>query len=134
MGQVERFVGVSVKLTGFDEGELVATGMAGEYLRVVVERLGAERYGRLAQALEQREPAELGEPADRELLAAARAVTQLWYLGAWPLEPAAVVSARAYEQGLVWRTFDGRAPGTQGAGPGSWALPPQAVARGGAGR
>lgn len=130
-GEVERFVGLSVKLTGFDEGELAASGMAGEYLRVVVERLGAQRYEGLAQALEQREP---GELAQGELLAAARAVTHLWYLGAWPLEPAAVVSARAYEQGLVWRTFDGRAPGTRGAGPGSWALAPRATAGGGAGR
>lgn len=115
MGRVEGFVGVSVKVTGFDAGELAGSGMVEEYLGVVVRGLGDELYGRLVRALEGAEPGELG---DGELVEAARAVAQLWYLGVWagPGGRAPfVVSARAYEQGLVWRTFDGLAPGTVGA-------------------
>nr|WP_051966550.1 hypothetical protein [Kitasatospora mediocidica] len=127
--EVERFVGLSVKLTGFDEGELGAAGVAAEYLWVVSQQLGAERYGRLADALDRVEPQEL---ADEGLREAARAVAHLWYLGVWPglgAEQAFVVSARSFAQGLVWRTIDGQAPGTPGPGPGSWARPPQAVDR-----
>ncbi|WP_280726086.1 hypothetical protein [Kitasatospora sp. MAA4] len=126
---VERFVELSVKLTGFDAGELGAAGVAAEYLWVVSQQLGAERYERLADALDRLEPAEL---ADEGLREAARAVAHLWYLGVWPgigPEQAFVASARSAAQGLVWRTIDGQAPGTPGPGPGSWARPPQGAGR-----
>ncbi|PJN25713.1 hypothetical protein [Kitasatospora sp. CB02891] len=120
---VDRFIAVSAELTGFSAEELRATGMAGDYRAVVLDRAGAERLGRLEAAAAGGSAELLREPV-REL---ARAVAHLWYLGTWPGlsdgEPF-VVSSRAYAEGLVWRTFHGHAPGTVAQGHGSWSAAP----------
>ncbi|MFD5830899.1 hypothetical protein [Lentzea sp. NPDC060358] len=41
----------------------------------------------------------------------------LWYTGEWR---GAVVSARAYAEGLAWKAAGVAAPGTRGPGFGSW--------------
>ncbi|MFE3235920.1 hypothetical protein ACFXKJ_27890 [Kitasatospora indigofera] len=41
-----------------------------------------------------------------------------------PADGPFVVSSRAYAEGLVWRTFGARAPGTVPQEHGSWSLPP----------
>ncbi|MFD7989096.1 hypothetical protein ACFV4M_37750, partial [Kitasatospora indigofera] len=52
-----------------------------------------------------------------------------------PADGPFVVSSRAYAEGLVWRTFGARAPGTVPQEHGSWSLPPAGgeTAGGGAG-
>ncbi|WP_441251407.1 hypothetical protein [Kitasatospora sp. McL0602] len=115
------FIDASVELTGFDAGELRATGMADRYHAAALEHLGAALL-RLLTA-----PAETGGEADGEALETARAVTHLWYTGSWP-GAATHLSAETYAQGLVWRAFDGTAPGIAPQGHGSWAEePPEAA-------
>ncbi|MFG3053988.1 hypothetical protein ACGFZP_23945 [Kitasatospora sp. NPDC048239] len=94
-----RFLRISAELTGFDEAELRATGVAHEHHRTA-----------------------LAHPVRDE-----HALTHLWYAGAWPDEPPS--STRAYEQGLMWRTFHATAPGTSAPGYGSWADAPRGGAR-----
>ncbi|MFE9428575.1 hypothetical protein ACFYNO_37165 [Kitasatospora sp. NPDC006697] len=107
----EEFLALSAVLTGFTAAELAATGMAGEYRELTVRRLGESGLRELL-------PGTAGAEA-------AQAVAHLWYLGSWPPPPgeaAAPVSARAYAQALVWRTFGGRPPATDAPGAGSWAV------------
>jgi hypothetical protein len=134
---VERFVTLSVPLTGFDTFELHGTGMADRYLRTVVEQIGATAYDEFGAALEQahHDPTRLVGEVARDI---ARAVTHLWYLGVWPQLSATVhadlrrqvantaftVAPEAYVQGLVWQTFHGHPQGAKAPGFGTWAAPP----------
>lgn len=113
---------LSQRLTGFDAAELEATGLAETYAAVAAEQLGPARYERL---LGGAGPSD--EVADDDV-AAARAVTILWYTGGWPGPPPFVVSPRAYAEGLVWKAAGVAAPGTGAAGHGSWAAEPAPVA------
>jgi hypothetical protein len=135
--EVERFVTLSVALTGFDTFELRGTGMAECYLRTVVEQIGEQPYRDFRTALERvgLDPERLEGELEQDL---ARAVTHLWYLGVWPQLAAAVhaelrrqnanaaftVAPQAYVEGLVWRTFHGHPQGAKAPGFGTWAAPP----------
>ncbi|TYC68255.1 hypothetical protein EH183_40960 [Streptomyces sp. CB01881] len=92
---------MSAELTGFDEAELCATGMAREHHRTLLGRRVRDEH----------------------------ALIHLWYLGAWPGEPPS--SARAYDQGLTWRTFHGAAPAppATGAAPSPRVPSPRATGR-----
>ncbi|GHH66423.1 hypothetical protein GCM10018781_20340 [Kitasatospora indigofera] len=149
MTGTEEFLFLSAELTGFGVGQLSATGLADTYRSLVLERAGPPRLDRLRAAV----AAGAGRPPafpDESVRELARAVVHLWYLGTWPgLPPAGaegaadgtaaappdeqvdrpadgpfVVSSRAYAEGLVWRTFGARAPGTVPQAHGSWSLPP----------
>ncbi|MGW7573357.1 hypothetical protein [Streptomyces sp. NPDC054765] len=134
----ERFVRLSVALTGFDATELAATGMTEIYRAIVLKRLGPLSYGTLVDALADptADPQALLDE-DAALRELARPVCHLWYLGVWPGppgqadRPAPDVAARAYAHGLVWRSFGGHAPGVGRPGHGSWAHPPANVTGGG---
>ncbi|MDV9187424.1 hypothetical protein R6L23_04180 [Streptomyces sp. SR27] len=132
-GTKDEFVTLSVELTGFDTRELWATGMVDDYRDVLRTHAGAERYARLVAAAAEgvfawecpsgRVPPDVAELAE--------ALTCLWYTGVWPGldgEAAFLVSARAYAEGLVWRTFGGAAPGAAPRGFGSWAEKPAEAA------
>ncbi|MFI5617875.1 hypothetical protein [Streptomyces sp. NPDC051567] len=118
---LDDFVALSAGLTGFTGAELHALGVAREYLAVVLDRIGADGYARLAAAPE----APGAETQEAEEMV--RAVIHLWYTGSWPgLRGGApfVVSSAAYAAGLVWRAAGVPAPGTVSAGFGSWSGPP----------
>ncbi|MFJ2192020.1 hypothetical protein ACIOJE_29480 [Kitasatospora sp. NPDC087861] len=89
------FLRVCAELTGFDEPELRATGMAQEHHRTTLAHRVRDDH----------------------------ALVHLWYVGAWPGEEP--TSARAYDQGLVWRTFHAAPPGSAAPGHGSWAEAPR---------
>ncbi|MCX4744386.1 hypothetical protein OG455_02450 [Kitasatospora sp. NBC_01287] len=114
----DRFLTLSAELTGFAVDELRATGLAATYRAVLLEHAGPEALARLT-ALGGAPP-----PADEPLRALARDLVQLWYCGTRPGARPEVVSAQAYANGLVWRAFGGRAPGTTAAGHGSWSTAP----------
>ena len=128
-----RFAQRSAVLTGFQPYDLLATGMADRYLATVRNQVGAAALDAALDA------------ADHDLdslsgthLEVARAVTYLWYTGAWPrLAPEAhgllrreaanvefIVSPEAYTEGLVWRTFNGHPAGAKAPGFATWALRP----------
>ncbi|MDH6144503.1 MULTISPECIES: hypothetical protein [Kitasatospora] len=132
MTTVAEFLALSSTLTGFSPAELRGTGMVGAYQALVVQQAGAEPLDRLTATVARGGigPSAFGDGPEREL---AQAIAQLWYLGTWPglggstapeQDAAFVVSARAYAEGLVWRTFGGHAPSTAAPGHGSWSHPP----------
>ncbi|MFJ5093981.1 hypothetical protein [Streptomyces sp. NPDC088557] len=127
----DAFVVLSVRLTGFDADELAATGMTDAYRDVVQAHTKPDHYARLVTAADEAPPTATGFEAPEDVAGLAEAVTRLWYTGVWPgLDGTGpfLVSARAYAEGLVWRTFGGRAPGTSPQGFGSWAARPAAQA------
>jgi hypothetical protein len=128
-----RFAQHCATLTGFELYDLLATGMTEEYLATAREQVGAATVDAVL-AVVDRDPTELSG-TDLEV---ARALTYLWYTGAWPrLAPEAhgllrreaaniefVVSPDAYTEGLVWRTFNGHPAGAKAPGFATWALRP----------
>ncbi|MFJ9950036.1 hypothetical protein [Kitasatospora sp. NPDC091207] len=95
LADFDAFLRVSAGLTGFDETELRDTGMAHEHHRTLLARRVRDEH----------------------------ALIHLWYVGAWPGEPPS--SPRAYDRGLMWRTFQAAPPGAATPGHGSWAEAPQ---------
>lgn len=143
----EHFVGLSVALTGFNRAELFATGMVDRYLTELTSTLDDSLVGALlrqwatiADSPLQRREAQLGSAilGDATLGPIARNVTMLWYLGQWTQMPREwrdayganaqdvdrIVSAEAYRESLVWRTFGGHPQGAKAPGYGSWATEP----------
>jgi hypothetical protein len=138
---LRRFVEQSTSMTGFATYDLYGTGMAQLYLDTARRQVGgAARFTAFLDAWQQSADGDGTAPlapVDREI---ARAVTYLWYTGAWPrLAPAAhaalrrempnaefVASASSYPEGLVWRAFAGHPAGAKPPGFGTWAEePPQ---------
>ncbi|MFJ7209377.1 hypothetical protein ACIQWR_38320 [Streptomyces sp. NPDC098789] len=115
MNETQHFTALSARLTGFDQADLEATGLAGEYRAVATEHLGAESYDRLLREL--RNPEDL---VDVDLRKAARAVTYLWFTGSW-FGTSTVVSPRAYAEALMWKAAGLKAPASGPGGYGSWA-------------
>src|SRR5690606_838702 len=136
------FVLTCVRLTGFAEYDLYGTGMAGLYLSTARDQVGEERFdafwAALKKALDGPQGLKALSPTHLEV---ARALTYLWYTGAWPkLAPAAhaelrrekantefVAAPAAYTEGLVWRTFHGHPAGAKAPGFGTWAVPPPGI-------
>lgn len=148
---LERFVGLSAALTGYDEVELQGTGLAGTCWSTVESIVGQAISAELLAvwtSIHERfrgEPKAQNEAVRAEILASpklgpvARNVIQLWYLGSWiqlprgwraqygqsPLDTTKVVSAQAYQQSLVYDAMGTHPPGAKQPGYGSWALPPE---------
>lgn len=136
---IDDFLDLSARLTGFSRVELQGTGMVAAYWRLLLAIGGEELVGQL-----------LRQPRDEEAIAQlmlldpdtgplARNLITLWYLGLWNQLPldwrdrhgahaqdcTHYPSPEAYTQGLVWKTFDAHPQGAQQPGFGSWALPPR---------
>lgn len=157
---LERFVGLSAALTGFERVDLYGTGLASALLGTVESVVGEATTALLLGAwasIDERfrgEPAVMDEAIRAEILASprlgpvARNVIQLWYLGSWiempqgwrqeygtsPLDTTRVVSAAAYQQSLVFDVMRAHPPGAKQPGYGSWALPPETAVNGAEGR
>ncbi len=128
-----RFAELSAVLTGFEPYDLLATGMADLYLGTARAQVGATVLDAVLSVVER----DLDALSGTEL-EVARALTYLWYTGAWPrLAPEAhgllrreaanvefIVSPDAYTEGLVWRTFNGHPAGAKAPGFATWALQP----------
>ncbi|WP_017609991.1 hypothetical protein [Nocardiopsis xinjiangensis] len=134
-----RFVRLCVPLTGFAPFDLHATGMAQLYLDTARQQVGRYRLDTFLTELTEActpllDPSELSE-TDREI---ARAITYLWYTGAWPklavdahadlrremANTEFVVAPSTYVEGLVWRTFQSHPVGAKPPGFGTWGREP----------
>lgn len=136
---VVSFVEYSVSRTGFTRFDLYATGMAELYYDTVLQQLGLSDYEALIGGSDT--GALRGEISEATRLEVERAITYLWYTGAWPrIAPAAhaelrrqqaniefVVSPDAYTEGLVWRAFGGHPAGAKPPGFGTWSDPPSCL-------
>ncbi len=146
----QRFVALSVVLTGFDDAELWGTGMVDPYLDWLRSVVGDQRTGDLLSASQVTIDAAGGKPAvlerlflinileDDALGPLARNLIVLWYLGQWNQLPAdwrdlhgasaidqtCIISPDAYVQGLAWKAIHTHPTGAKMPGYGSWALPP----------
>lgn len=128
-----RFAQRCAVLTGFAPYDLLATGLADLYLATARNQVGAAVLDEVLSVVDRDLDALSG--TDLEV---ARALTYLWYTGAWPqLAPEAhgllrrkaaniefIVSSDAYTEGLVWRTFNGHPAGAKAPGFATWALKP----------
>ncbi|MFD8985770.1 hypothetical protein [Streptomyces sp. NPDC059564] len=117
-GEIEEFLGLSSRLTGFGPDELREGAPAAELLAVLLEQVGAHTYRRLVA-----EP----DAPDAGIRAAAEVLIHLWYTGSRSASPGGgepfVVSPRAHAGALVWRAVGVPAPGTSAPGFGSWSRP-----------
>jgi hypothetical protein len=128
-----RFAERGAVLTGFAPYDLLATGMADLYLATARNQVGAAVLETVLEVVDRDLNALRG--TDLEV---ARALTYLWYTGAWPqLAPEAhgllrraapniefIVSPEAYTEGLVWRSFNGHPAGAKAPGFATWTLKP----------
>jgi hypothetical protein len=150
----DAFVAISSWLTGFDDADLLGTGVAGAYLaelqRVIGEAGTAGFLSAAAAALArgggEAAPTEAAIAADLianpRLGPIARNVIIMWYLGTWTRLPDGwwgdrarpaedtdrVISPRTYVEALVWRAAGTHPPGARQPGYGSWSLPPEGPA------
>jgi hypothetical protein len=145
------FLELSAVLTGYGQADLLGTGMARRYYDETVSIVGEAIVGELlGAAVSSRRRAgggarELEEAIRRKILddaklgPVARNLIKMWYLGNWYQLPRAwreahgerardtdhVVSAAAYQEGLVWRAIGSHPPGAKQPGFGTWSQPPQ---------
>ncbi|HEX7694778.1 MAG TPA: hypothetical protein VF409_09825 [Sphingomonas sp.] len=132
------FLDLSAALTGFSLFDLRATGVAEQYLDRVIAELGQPGQAQLP-ALE-REWAAIAGASDTDRQAgidrmfasatlgeAVRAVTLLWYTGAWYRDNRynySTVSGETYVKGLMWKAIQAHPMAAEPQGFGAWSLPP----------
>jgi len=147
----ERFVSVSVALTGFDHVDLIGTGVMPQYLDALEKWIGPNITAELLAFGTLPPPDDFIVRtrilADAKLGPVARNVIALWYTGVWNpltigwyvayqheipnppdlanLQSAYVVSAEAYVESLVWIAANTHPMGAKQPGYGTWAEPPQ---------
>lgn len=148
---LERFLSLSVILTGFNRTELLGTGQIEEYYQQVVSVVGdaiSHELWTIAQDLNKHTGTDLDDLIRRELMASpkfgpiARNIIQLWYWGSWiemleswrnqygtnPPNPqqyeTRFTSPAAYQEGLIWKAMFTHPQGAKQPGFGSWSKPP----------
>lgn len=130
------FLRISVELTGFDEVELLGTGMLDSYFKVIMNQNSVavvEAFLKTAQSIldakyspEKRKEAIASQLMPASLFAGlAQNIITMWYMGSWVNE---MVSPTAYTQGLVWTAAGTHPPGAKQPGYASWAKPPLTTA------
>jgi hypothetical protein len=139
----QSFVELSAALTGVNPVLLHGTGMVQAYLRkiesVVPSRLLERLLGTFAGAgKNSAERCLEGILDDEDLGPVARAITVLWYCGAWtglpeawrarngdvPGDASGVVSSAAYQAGLQWSVVGAHPAGARQQGFGAWSTEP----------
>jgi hypothetical protein len=147
----EPFLALSAILTGFEQVELLGTGLVDAYYDEVVSIIGKtfsdELWKTTVQVIAQhgKDEAQLETAVRREILASpllgpiARNIIQMWYVGNWnelpsswqqvygvnPNDTTRVISPEAYEQGLVWDAIGAHPPAAKQPGFDSWRLLPK---------
>jgi hypothetical protein len=143
--RLDLFLRLSELLTGFGGIDLLGTGLAGRYLRVVDDILppgaGDEllaAFARLPAGLDREAAVQTTILAHRKLGPVARNVILMWYRGTWtrlpeewrsaygtsPSDTDHVVSAEAYRSGLQWVAAGAHPAGALQQGYGAWSSAP----------
>jgi hypothetical protein len=149
---LEQFLALSVVLTGFKKVDLLGTGVAPQYYDEVVKIVGKTICNELLTKFQKIAKRAGGNPGrleravrkqilqDAQLGPLARNIIKMWYLGNWsqmpedwrkkqnggnPLDANHVVSAQAYQEGLVWRVIGSHPPGAKQPGYATWSQPPK---------
>jgi hypothetical protein len=149
---LEEFLNLSTILTGFNKVELQGAGVGREYLNLLVRAAGDkfcfEMWGLIRNIfaahpdLHERERAvEATFLHDPKYQPISRNIMLLWYSAIWyqlppewtalyganALDQDQVVSATAYSEALIWKTFHAHPPAAKPQGFAAWALPPVAA-------
>jgi hypothetical protein len=136
----ERFLTLSVYLTGYRRIELQVTGMLDEYYTRVTTAVDHGHLQKLWSITAQLDGLAATGKGDvnteikrtimdhYDLGPVAKNIIKLWYRGDWPDGAAkfgtSYTSARAYQEGLMWRTVKSHPPGAKQPGFGSWSMRP----------
>lgn len=127
------FLEISVYLTGYDEIELLGTGMLEDYFNVVINQNNAgtaEAFLTDAGSIlknNKGNPEKINEEILSRLMpdslyaGLAKNIITMWYMGSWMNE---MVSSQSYTQGLIWNAAGTHPPGAKQPGYGSWHNPP----------
>lgn len=130
---MDTFLAISVHLTGYNEMELLGTGMLEPYFNVVMNKNSVnvvEAFLAASADILQRNKGDLkkinAEIASQLMPDAcyeglAQNIITMWYMGNWMNE---MVSSQAYIQGLIWNAAETHPPGAKQPGYGSWHNPP----------
>jgi hypothetical protein len=142
------FVALSALLTGFDEVQLLGSGVAEEHLATLDSLLPGAVVSGLLKAIEDLPPEGDRQAAingtilaDPMLGPVARNLIVLWYSGIWtqlpaawrethgasPLDTTRTTSGAAYRAGLQWLVAGAHAPGASHQGFGAWSLEPKTL-------
>ena len=148
--RAELFLRLSELLTGFGGIDLLGTGLAGSYLRVVDDILPPgvadellAAFARLPAGLNRGAAVQTTILANPKLGPVARNVILMWSRGTWTklpeewrsaygtsaLDTDHVVSAEAYRSGLQWVAAGAHPAGALQQGYGAWASAPTEPAR-----
>lgn len=151
--RAERFLAMSVILTGYGRVQLLGTGLTTAYLRAIDTALPSgvlddlvSAFGRVLAGSRSSEADLAANVAsvildDPRLGPVARNVILLWYCGTWhalsdawhaaygapPHDATGVVSAQAYQGGLQWAAAGAHPAGARQQGFGAWSAPPEPV-------
>ncbi len=146
--RLRAFYDLSVVLTGFSRVELAGTGLGPAYLGTLSGVVGVSVVDDLLRVWAAIARADgdvdsglrtciLGDPRFGPV---ARNLISLWYVGNWyelpqawrdaygvaPGDVTRVVSAEAYQEGLMWAAGGAHPQGAREPGYGTWAAPPAA--------
>lgn len=136
----QRFLDISVALTGFSEMELLGTGMLDEYYTTLVENTNPAVLEAFLAESDKILKANAGNANARDKAIGtkllpptagkddvspydgiASAIISMWYLGNWKGAP---ISPQAYVQGLIWGVAQSHPPGAKQPGYDSWSRLP----------
>lgn len=147
--QQQTFLDLSAVLTAFSPVELLGTGVANEYCDQLFEILGNEFASNYLARAEQilsdaKSPEEVEEQIRSQLIENEKYgpvtlnIVRLWYVATWrqlpdewrarfgkaELDKTRVISAAAYQEGLVWDAIGAHPMGAKQPGFGTWSHPP----------
>ncbi|MGZ4121899.1 MAG: hypothetical protein ACXVOI_01640, partial [Tumebacillaceae bacterium] len=136
---------------GYSAFELHGTGVGAEYFHTLQKAIGNENLTAMLTTFRTsvEEPAAGDEAKLEQLMRSeiltspqfgpiARNIIQMWYVGNWnalptawydtyyktgTVLPTAVVSAQAYQEGLVWKAMESKPMGAKWPGFGTWGEP-----------
>ncbi len=147
---MEAFLSLSALLTGYTKTDLLATGLAGQYYDKLSSIVDEDICGALWTATREAMKGlgirpKVAERRIRKLVLSnamlaplAINIIAMWYLSSWSQLPQAwrslygakandvdhVISAEAYQEGLVWQAIGAHPQGAKQQGYGAWGLPP----------
>ena len=129
----QTFLQISSYLTGFNEVELLGTGMLDTYLKTVEENNSSSDVQLFIEASAAIITEAKGNNQQLNNAIATRLIPNsyynnlaqniitMWYTGTWNSN---VISPQSYVQGLIWDIAEAHPPGAKQPGYGSWSIPP----------
>ena len=149
---IERFLDLSVVLTGFSRFHLQGTGQASLYFSTIWDIIGEELFGEVLETFRSiKEKAQNSNDesiltnglrsdlfGSEKLGPIARNIIKLWYMATWYELPqdwqdvfgakdndkTFIPSPQAYPEGLLWPTIGVNPPGAKGPGYATWSEDP----------